>query len=87
MPIELSKSETEDAAGSLKRFLREELELELGDMRTNYLLKFFMEELAPLAYNKGVADAEAFLRTRLEDLGAVCHEPPMTFWTRTRKGR
>jgi uncharacterized protein (DUF2164 family) len=44
------------------------------------LLKFVLAEIAPSAYNAGVAAAEAFLRDRLADLEATCYEPEFAYW-------
>lgn len=85
MPLELSKQEKEDIIPSLRKFCREELEVELSDMRAQFLLDFFQKEIAPYAYNRGVRDAESFLRTKLEDLPATCFEEGLTYWTKKRK--
>ncbi len=87
MAIELTKQETEECVASLRRFLRDELETELSEMQAGYLLRFFAEEIAPIAYNRGVKDAESYFRGRVEDLPGTCFEAPMTFWSKKRKGR
>ena len=85
MNIELTAQETTEAIASLKKYAASELELELGDLRAKLLLDYVLKELGPLAYNRGVADAEKFLRTHLEDMSATCFEPPMTYWSSKRK--
>lgn len=85
MAIELSKEQAAQAIPSLQRYFREELDQELSEMRARFLLDFIMKEIGPIAYNKGVADAEAYLRARLEDLPAVCFEEGMTHWQRRRR--
>ncbi len=54
-------------------------------MRAKFLLDYILKEIAPLAYNRGVKDAEDFLRGRMEDLSATCFEDGLTFWTAKRK--
>lgn len=85
MPLELTKQETADVIPSLQKFCREELEQELSEMRARFLLDYVMKEIAPLAYNRGVRDAEAFFRGKVEDVAATCFEEPMTYWTRRKK--
>lgn len=87
MAIEISRQESDEAVASLRRFLSEELELDVGEMQAGFLLKFFLEEIGPLAYNRGVKDAESYFRGRVEDLTGVCFEQPMTFWSKRKKGR
>lgn len=83
-PSELDQAEQAEAIASLKRYVAAELELELGDLRAKLLLEYVLRKLGPLAYNRGVADAERFFRARLEDLPATCFEQPFTHGRRKR---
>jgi len=85
MELQLSKEDMAEILGSLKRFFREEVEFEMTELQSKLLLSYFLKELAPIAYNKGVADAEAFLRSRLEDVSSSCFEQPLTYWSKARK--
>ena len=85
MPLELSKQETGEIIPSLRKFFREELEVELSEMRAGFLLDFIQKEIAPYAYNQGVRDAESFIRNKLDDLPATCFEEGLTYWTKKRK--
>lgn len=85
MAIELSKEEMEGAVPSLQKFFREELEQDLSEMRAKFLLSYFLKEIAPFAYNKGVKDAELFFRGKIEDLSATCFEDSLTYWRKSRK--
>jgi uncharacterized protein (DUF2164 family) len=85
MAIELTPPETEQAVASLQRFFREEHEQELSELRARFLLDFFLKELGPFAYNKGVKDAEQYFRRHTEDLTGVCFEDPLTYWTRKKR--
>lgn len=87
MPIELSKQEIAEIVPSLQKYFREELEMELSEMHAKFLLAYFQKEIAPIAYNRGVADAERYFREKVEDLAGACFEPAMTFWLQKRKGR
>ena len=85
MPLELTKEETEQVIPSVQKYFREELDQELSEMRARFLLEYFQKEIAPLAYNKGVKDAEQYFRNKTEDLTGICYEDPLTYWTRKRK--
>lgn len=85
MPIEFTKQETEEVIHSLKKYCAAELDREIGDLQAKLLLDYIVKEIAPLAYNAGVKDAEAFLRGRLEDLPATVFEPGLTYWRQKRK--
>ena len=85
MAIELTKQEIADILPSIQKYFREELEQELSEMHAKFLLSYFLKEVAPFAYNKGVHDAESFFRAKIEDLSGVCFEPGLTFWLKNRK--
>jgi uncharacterized protein (DUF2164 family) len=80
MSVELSDEAKTQATASLQRYCTEELDVELSGIQATMLLKFILTEIAPSAYNAGVAAAEAFLRDRLADLEATCSEPEFVYW-------
>ncbi len=87
MPLKLSKDQRQQAIHSLERYFTEELEQEIGAMKTGFLLDYFMTELAPVAYNQGVSDARRFLGEKMEDLAGSCFEHEMTYWDSAKKKR
>ena len=62
MAIEISKESRADAVESIKRYFRENMEDNIGDLAANGLLDYFLQELGPIAYNKAVADVQERLR-------------------------
>ena len=82
MPIELPPDDQKQALASLRRFCDEELEIEIGELQARQLLKYVLQEIAPSAYNAGVAAAEAYMRDRLADLDGTCHVPEFAYWPR-----
>lgn len=84
MPLELKKEEAEQIIPSIQKYFRQELDIELGEMQAKFVLGFFQKEIAPYAYNKGVADAEKFFRDKIEDLSGSCFEPESTFWLKKK---
>ena len=85
MPIQLTPQETDETIHSLKKYFSAELDTELGDLKAKFLLDYIVKEIAPLAYNQGVKDAEAFFRAKLEDLPATCFEPSLTYWQQKKR--
>lgn len=85
MAIELSKPEIKEIVPSLQRYFQEELDQELSEMRAKFLLDYILKEIAPLAYNKGVKDAEMFFRGRIEDLSGTCFEEGLAYWHQKKK--
>ncbi len=85
MKLELDKETKLSVLASLRRYAREELDLELSEIRAKFLLDYVQAEIAPLAYNQGVKDAESYLRDRVEELPATCYEDGLTYWIPKRK--
>jgi len=84
MPIELDPHETKEVLASLRHYFREELDQEISEMRAKFLLDYILKEIAPLAYNKGVKDAETFFRGKIEDLSGTCFEDALTYWQKKK---
>ena len=87
MELELPEEEVTAILHSIQRYFREELDEEMGALKTRLMLEFFVKEIGPFAYNQGVRDAERFFRERIEDLAGSCHEFGLTYWSEQKKGR
>ncbi len=75
MAIEINKEQMAEAIPAVQQFIEEELDLEIGELKARFLIEFFAKEIGPIAYNQGVDEAEAYFRTKLEDLKGTCFEP------------
>ena len=81
MTMKLSDEARRHALDSVTRYCAEH-DLDIGNLEAVGLVEFILKEIAPTAYNAGVADAQAFLRDRLVDLEATCYEPEFMYWPR-----
>lgn len=79
-PIELSKQVRADALASIKRYFRENMPEPLGDLSAELLLNFFIEEVGPAVYNRAVADAQARMQQRVQDLDGELYSEPFQYW-------
>jgi uncharacterized protein (DUF2164 family) len=61
-------------------FFSEKLDSELSEIQAGFLLDYFFKEIAPFAYNQGVADAQKYLLRTGEDLLGTCFQEPLTYW-------
>ena len=77
MTRELTKALPDDLRDelvqSIRAHLADELDLPVGELKARLVLDFVVAELGPALYNQGVADAEAWIRGRLDDLEGSCH--------------
>jgi len=83
MPIRLTPDQRKKAIHSIGRYLVEELEQDIGEMQAGFLLDYFLTEIAPIAYNQGVADARSFIDEKLQDITGTCFEHELTYWTKS----
>lgn len=81
-PTPISKDARAQAVASLRRYLEEHMDLDVGDLKAELLLDFVIEELGPTIYNQAIADARAFFEERAADLEGVCYQSEFPYWTK-----
>ncbi|MFJ3482632.1 DUF2164 domain-containing protein [Pseudomonas sp. NPDC090202] len=68
-PILTLTPEQESAAcHTIKRFMEDRFELDLGSFEAAEILELFSREIAPHYYNRAIFDAQALLKERFESL-------------------
>jgi uncharacterized protein (DUF2164 family) len=80
MPIALNPEDKKQALASIRKFFAESWEQDIGDLKADLLLDFFLKEVAPTVYNRAIGDAQAYLRDRVADLEGVCYEKEFGYW-------
>lgn len=66
--IEFSGEEREQLVRKIRLYFSEELEQDIGQFDAEFLLDFFLEEVGPWFYNRGLYDSQAILEKRLETI-------------------
>ncbi len=88
MTIELSRDARAAAVSSIQRYFKENMEEPIGNMAAGSLLDFFLGEIAPLVYNKAVADVQERLQLRVSEVDMEVHEEEFQYWRKSeRKSR
>ncbi len=72
--ITFTPEEREVICRKIQRYLREELDQEIGQFDAGFLLDFFAEEIGSYFYNRGLYDAQAVLESRLENIAEAIYE-------------
>jgi uncharacterized protein (DUF2164 family) len=80
MAIKLTPETTRRLEASIKRYVGENLDQDIGDLKAGLLLDFCLQEIGPVVYNKAIADAQAYFQARVGDLEGVCYEETFTYW-------
>lgn len=88
MAIKLSPEQTKQLQASLKRYVAENLDEDIGDLKAALFLEFCVAEIGAVVYNQAIADAQAYVQERAADLDGVCHQPEFVYWKQAPgKGR
>jgi len=85
MEITLTKDVEKVLLASIKRYVSENLETNIGELQSSLFLQFCLEEIGPFVYNKAIADAQAYMQERALDLENTCYAPESTYWPRHDK--
>jgi uncharacterized protein (DUF2164 family) len=87
MTIELSKEDRQQAIASIERYFREERDEKIGNLAAGALLNYFLEEIGPIAYNRGVADVQERLQVRVTEVDFEVHEDEFGYWKKYEKAK
>ena len=66
----ISREQKADLARHVQHHMREEFDLELGDLAAGLLIDYFADLLGPLSYNEAIADARAIVLDRADTMQA-----------------
>lgn len=82
MKINLSKDVEHTLITSIRRYVSENMDNEIGELQASLFLQYCMEEIGPYVYNTAVTDAQRHLQGRLADLDSECYMPETDYWTK-----
>ena len=80
MTIEISEESRKEAIASLQQYFRENMPEEIGNVAAGALLNYFLEEIAPVVYNKAVTDVQQRLQARIIDIDSEVYVDPFQYW-------
>jgi uncharacterized protein (DUF2164 family) len=87
MSIEIPKDARTQAISSIERYFSENMEEKIGNIAAGALLGFFLEEIAPIVYNKAVADVQERLQARVMEIDIEVHEDEFQYWRKLDRPR
>jgi uncharacterized protein (DUF2164 family) len=87
MPIEIPVETADKMIGSIRRYLTDQLDEDIGELQAKLLLDFIMQEIGPSIYNAAITDAQTYMRDRVADLDGACFVPEFGYWQQRGKSR
>jgi uncharacterized protein (DUF2164 family) len=85
MPLQLPPEAQQQAIASIERYFSEHMDEPIGNVAAGGLLKFLVEEIGPVFYNQGVADAQENLQARVAELDVEVYHEAFNYWN--QRGR
>jgi uncharacterized protein (DUF2164 family) len=79
--ITLPEKQQKLAAASIRRYFLDELDVEIGDLKSTLVLDYILRKIGPAVYNEAIGDARAFFDERAADLSAMCYHKEFPYWT------
>ena len=58
----------QEASARLRAYLRDEMEVDVGQLPSEMLVEFIGRDIGRLFYNRGLRDAETVVRQKVEDV-------------------
>ena len=85
MEIELKKEVEQALIASIRRYVSENMENEIGDLQASLFLKYCLEEIGPCVYNSAIGDAQRYLQEKVSELENVCYAHEFGYWSKRAK--
>jgi len=80
--IKFSKEEKDQIIPLIQKYLKEELDVDIGSFDAEFLLDFFSKEIGGYMYNRALTDVHALLDRQLETITESIYglEKPVPFF-------
>ncbi|MCF7502761.1 MULTISPECIES: DUF2164 domain-containing protein [Vibrio] len=74
MTIQLDSKQKSEVTHALQKYLQDELDVEIGQFDTEFLVDFISKKLGAIYYNKGIADAQQVMERKMLDISDELYE-------------
>jgi uncharacterized protein (DUF2164 family) len=85
LDIKLKKEIEQQLVGSIQRYFAQNMDGDIGELRAGMLLQYVLEEIGPSIYNQAIADAQAYMQDKVQDLEFCCHALEFNYWHKSAK--
>ncbi|MDN3702160.1 DUF2164 domain-containing protein [Vibrio artabrorum] len=74
MSIQLDSKQKSELVHTLQKYLQDELDVELGQFDTEFLVDFISKKFGAVYYNKGIEDAQTVIERKMLDISDELYE-------------
>ncbi len=75
MEIKLSSSRKKQLTQEVQSYFRNEHSENIGELKAEMFIEFFIEKIGPKIYNQAIEDANAFIQEKLLDMEGILYAP------------
>ncbi|EDK30122.1 hypothetical protein VSWAT3_02746 [Vibrionales bacterium SWAT-3] len=72
--IQLDSKQKSELTQTLQKYLQDELDVELGQFDTEFLVDFISKKFGAVYYNKGIEDAQKVMERKMLDISDELYE-------------
>lgn len=80
MSITVPKDKESRIIESIKQYVKENMDDEIGDLKAVLFLDYVLTEIGPVIYNQAIHDAQKVLMEKVTDLDSSCYQPEFMYW-------
>jgi len=73
--IKLSNTRKIEMVEEIQLYFRNEHDENIGDLKAEMFLEFFINKLGPKIYNQAISDANSFIHEKIIDLESILYVP------------
>ena len=85
MDITLTPEARKQLLASIKRYVAEEMDQDIGDLKAGSLLDYVLKEIGPTIYNQAIADAQTYFQERALDLESIYSVREFGYWKELKR--
>jgi uncharacterized protein (DUF2164 family) len=80
MTIKLKKEVEERLISSIQRYVSENMDEKIGELKARLFLDFCVQEIGASIYNQAITDAQAYMTNQVSDMEGTCYEVEFAYW-------
>ncbi|ERM57589.1 MULTISPECIES: DUF2164 domain-containing protein [Vibrio] len=74
MTIQLDSKQKSELTDALQKYLQDEIDIEVGQFDTEFIVDFISKKFGAIYYNKGIEDAQKVMERKMLDIADELYE-------------
>ncbi|WP_102409361.1 DUF2164 domain-containing protein [Vibrio cyclitrophicus] len=74
MTIQLDSKQKSELTDALQKYLQDEIDIEVGQFDTEFIVGFISKKFGAIYYNKGIEDAQKVMERKMLDIADELYE-------------